>query len=168
MWLWPLLLLLSLLQITLVPTVFGGLPMLDLVITFVVGWSVLRDGKEAMLLAFVGGLIVSQFSTTHFGFLPLFFVLIAYLSSLLAADRYDRHPALLAIYGILLMSLYELLIWLSALFSGLSWSTGTYFFQFALVRILANTGMLLIIFPLLRRLVGFLYQPKIGISGEDY
>jgi len=155
------------LQMTLVPAAFGGQAPLDILLVSLIIWSVLTEGKGAIGLAFIGGLLLSHFSTLHFGFLPLFYVLLTYLASLVQLESGRANLLITTAVGGTLFLVFELLLILSYTFSGYPWGGEMYLRQVVLVRVLANTGLLLILFPLYQKLVGWLSHPMAGITSED-
>jgi rod shape-determining protein MreD len=139
-------------QVTFVPLLFVGQAALDLVLVGIILWSILRKGQEALVMAFVCGLLLGQFSILHFGFLPLFYVLIAYLASLGPLDVLRGNWLLTGLFGMGLATLFELLIVLSLFFTGRQIELPAYLWHVVVVRVFLNTALMMLLFPLGRYL----------------
>ncbi|OIP95607.1 hypothetical protein AUK40_05895 [Candidatus Wirthbacteria bacterium CG2_30_54_11] len=161
-------LVLCFLQITFVPQVAGPAIVIDLVAVFILTWSMIRGGNEALLLGFICGLILSPFSTLHFGFLPLFYTLIAFGSSLVTADHMQQLPWVRIAWAGVWCFVLELMLYLTYVFSGYPATIGGYGLHTALPRMLINTGAITIITPVCMLLRDTLsHQTVIGIKHHD-
>ena len=102
--------------------------------------------------------MLNQYSALHMGFLPLFYVVIAYLATLVSSDMIDNNWLLAVVLGFTLSGLFELLVLLSFWFGGHNLFTLDYLSQIVLVRVLLNTTFMLLLFPVLRALNSNLNQ----------
>ncbi len=156
------------LQITFVPQVIGSGIVIDLVAVFILTWSMLRGGNEALLLGFICGLVLSPYSTLHFGFLPLFYTILAFGSSLVTAEHMQQIPWVRVAWSGVWCFVLELMLFLTYFFSGYPVSISGYVLHTALPRSLINTGAVALFTPvcvLLRdRLI---HQTVIGIKHHD-
>lgn len=158
-------LVLSFFQLTLVPYLFEAMQGVNIVLAFIIAWSMLRAGREAIGLAFLGGLILSLFSNIHFGFLPLFFVLVAFSSSMSMGETFNNNYFFVGLFGLLWCLLFELMVMLSYLFASHPVELGSYITHVMLRNSLINTAIILLFTPLFRRYESMFVRPKeIGIK----
>lgn len=128
-----------LLQLTLLPFLGSWFFQADIVLACIIIWSILRGGREVLLLGFIAGLLLSHFSLLHFGFLPLFYVLIAYLSSLITVDMLQGHWVVVGALALMMTALFEILVGLSLAFAGYPLDLSRYAMHVMLPRIFWST-----------------------------
>lgn len=146
------------LQLTLIPETWIGQAGINIVLSYIISISMWRGGKEAIALAFWGGFLLSLFSFLHFGFLPLFYVLIAFFSSLSTGDIFKNSILMMASFGFMWTMLFEILIVISLLFAGYPIDLPQYSLHIILIRSLLNTGIILISLTLLNK-IGYILIP---------
>jgi len=156
-------LVLTFLQITLIPGLSRDGVFVDLVVPYLIAVAIVRQGREGLLMAFVLGLVISHYSGIHFGFLPLFYVVIAFLSSLVHHERDNANLPLTLSAACGLMVLFEIFVLMSFLFSGFITWQKDYIITLLLPRLFFNLLVFVLFFPLLRKLAARLFPERQGM-----
>ncbi len=147
-------------QVTLIPQLMSNTIIMDSVLVGIISISVIRGGQEALPLAFVAGMLLSVFSTIHFGFLPLMYVVSAFGSSLLSYDVFRRNISFVILWGGLWCLLFEILVLFAYMLSGIDLNPVHYFLQVVLSRTIINAGLLILCLPLCKWIEHAFYQQQ--------
>lgn len=103
---------------------------LNLVLVALIARSLVVDDKSNLLLAFLGGLILSFLTQVNLGYWPLVFLLIVKIAGLLKKLPISFNLLMILLYGSLLVGLTALL---SRFFIGENWGLLTYIIEAVLV-----------------------------------
>ncbi len=99
---------LILIPIFLLALIQGAFLPLNLVLLLVLGWAVVRPGKEALSVAFVSGIFLDLAKGTPLGFSSLLF-LTAVALVVIYSRRFDpTHPVFLAVFVFLAAAIIDL------------------------------------------------------------
>jgi cell shape-determining protein MreD len=118
----------------------------------ITAWSLLRSGKNALLAAFVGGLIINSFSDLRFGFYPLFFTITTLMASFSVLERTQNNTVFLLLYCLGISLLLELFILISTLLQHYHPNLLQYGTQVLVPSTLIHTLLILVFVPALRPL----------------
>ncbi|HEB01533.1 MAG TPA: rod shape-determining protein MreD [Candidatus Portnoybacteria bacterium] len=159
----------AVLETTFIPhlAIWGVEPSLVLII--VLSWSILANGKKALTWALLGGLFLDLFSGLPFGVFTLSFVIVAYLTNLVAYNILDK-ANLLVVSSIGLIGtitanlLMRLFLKLANLVHLSSLTIEFNFFRLVLLEAIYNTILILGIFWLLKQLKQWLSTRQGRIS----
>ena len=152
----------ALLQTTLAPyiNINGVHP--DLVLVLVIGWTVLRGLEEGLIWAFIGGISLDFFSGAPFGVFTLAMLVAAFVAGLFHGRTFGSSivlPLGLAFPLSLLFNTLALLL-LNLLGRPIDWLDA--FTNVVLPVSLFNTGVMMVIFPLLYLLNRFLHPQQLS------
>jgi rod shape-determining protein MreD len=131
----------------------------DLVLLLVIGWTALRGLEEGVIWSLIGGLSLDFLSGAPFGVLSLSLLLVALVTSMFHGRIFGSSIVLPVILTFPLSLLFNgaALILLSLLGHPVSWVDGLFFV--VIPAALFNTGIMVLIFPLLYLLNNWL-TPK--------
>lgn len=131
----------------------------DLVLLLVIGWTALRGLEEGAIWALIGGLSLDFLSGAPFGVLSLSLLLVALVTNLFHGRIFGSSIVLPVILTFPLSLIFNgvALLLLSLLGHPASWTDGLFFV--IIPAALFNTGVMVLIFPLLYLLNNWL-TPK--------
>ena len=141
------------------PELFGLGLGVNLFLSFVLACSMHRSGREAITVAFLGGMFLAVYSNLNFGYLPLFYVLVAYLSSLVTGDVF-KNSFFLALMGFVWVMLFEILVAFSLLSSGHIINMPLYSLRVVFGSALINSGLVLVFTVLVRAYSDYLFRDQ--------
>lgn len=158
----PLLAGIALLQTTLAPhlSFSGAKP--QFVFLAVISWSLLRGGREGIVWAFIGGVMLDLLSGAPFGAMTLPLLLVGYLSGLGEINVFRPNSLLPGVVGLLATLLYNVMVLtlLQILGQPVAWDLA--FLHVILPAMLLNALVLPLIYFPLRRVHRMYSQPQMN------
>lgn len=154
------LLLVALIQHVVLPhvTFFGAHPNLMMVV--VIAWGVLRGNRDGLIWALVGGILLDLFSLAPMGTATLPLLIVMFLVGLLEFTAFRVVIWLPVAATFVATPIFQLLA--LAFIKTMGWSTGwDRTFELMLPLSILNAFLMLLIFPLMRRISGWAGQKGI-------
>ncbi len=87
----------------------GAFLKLNLVLLFVLTWTIFRPPKEVALISFLAGLLLDLAKGTNLGLSSLFFLIASYFLLLYSRKFDSLHPVFLPVFVFLTASVYYLI-----------------------------------------------------------